>query len=491
MDFDPFEALQLKPCGDKEQIKKAYYRLALKLHPDKLEPDKPKDWGPFRRIKKAYDFLWEMGAKALAEFVLNFAAQKEHWELTRHLIIAAQNGRMNEARRLLKRGADPRETGTVTVDGQMINKVTAFRVAAFKGHLEMCKLLVSHGKANDVDQQDNKWMVCAACYGGHLDIVKHFFGTGIDNCWRLALAAASFHGRDEVLRHLLSEEKASAERSSNKGKSSSSASSKSRRETAADGMPQNTKQQIRAEKVFQFSGFVDAKRWRSNIKADILNRLLNVDAPQLNCPNPLIVAALNGHLKAVEILLENKAKYLREMFEMTIDGNATMTSLWVATAAGHSTVIRRLLKMKGTDPNKGAKLTIDGKAITDLSPLCIVTSKRICELLIKNGANVDQQMGNGQTPLFCACIRGNFEIVKCLVVNGADINAVDKLGRTPLMAAAFHGHAGLVRYLLEKGARIDLATNAGGSTARDFADQSGNGEVAKMLREAGRQRTTA
>uniref|UniRef100_A0A183CND1 ANK_REP_REGION domain-containing protein n=1 Tax=Globodera pallida TaxID=36090 RepID=A0A183CND1_GLOPA len=127
-------------------------------------------------------------------------------------------------------------------------------------------------------------------------------------------------------------------------------------------MPQNTNQ-VRAEKVFQCSGFVDAKRCRSNIKADILNRLLNVDAPHLNCPNPLIVAALNGHLKTVEILLENKLEYLREMFEMTIDGNATMTSLWIATAAGHSTVVRRLLKVKGTDPNKGAKLTIDGKAI--------------------------------------------------------------------------------------------------------------------------------
>uniref|UniRef100_A0A183CKM8 ANK_REP_REGION domain-containing protein n=1 Tax=Globodera pallida TaxID=36090 RepID=A0A183CKM8_GLOPA len=98
----------------------------------------------------------------------------------------------------------------------MINKVTPFRIAAFKGHLEMCQLLVAHGKANNVDQ-DNKWMVCAACYGGHLDIVKHFFGTGIDNCGRLALAAASFHGRDDVLRHLLSEEKASGGKSSDKG----------------------------------------------------------------------------------------------------------------------------------------------------------------------------------------------------------------------------------------------------------------------------------
>uniref|UniRef100_A0A183BQR6 J domain-containing protein n=1 Tax=Globodera pallida TaxID=36090 RepID=A0A183BQR6_GLOPA len=379
MDFDPFEVLELKPCGDKAQIKKAYYRLALKLHPDKLEPDKPKDSRPFRRMKKAYDFLWEMGTKALAEFVLNFAAQKEHRELARRLIIAAQNGRMNEARRLLKRGADPRETGTVTVDGQMINKVTSFRIAAFKGHLEMCKLLVAHGTANDVDQ-DNKWIVCAACYGGHLDIVKHFFGTGIDNCWRLALAAASFHGRDDVLWHLLSEEKASCRQSSEKKEEKASAGRSSDKEGKASAGRSS-----------------DKERRKRNPSRNSL----------MGCPKILIKFG-----------------------------------------------------PKRSSNVRGAKLTIDGKAITGLSPLCIVTSKRICEHLIKNGANVDKKMGNRQTPLFCACIRGNFEIVKCLVENGADINAVDKLGRTPLMAAAFHGHAGLVRYLLKRGARIDLATNA-------------------------------
>uniref|UniRef100_A0A914HSN2 Ankyrin repeat domain-containing protein n=1 Tax=Globodera rostochiensis TaxID=31243 RepID=A0A914HSN2_GLORO len=218
-----------------------------------------------------------------------------------------------------------------------------------------------------------------------------------------------------------------------------------------------------AEMVFQFSEFFGAERWRSTIKAGILENVL---------------AALNGHLKAVEILLENKAEYLRATFEMTNGGKTTR----------HLEVVRRLLKVKGTDPNEGAKLTIDGKEITGLSPLCIVTSESICNLLIENNANVNHQMGNGQTPLFCACIRGNLEIVKCLFVNGADINAVDKLGRTPLMAAAFHGRAGLVRYLLEKGARIDLATTEGGRTAQNFADQSGNREISKMLREAA-QRT--
>uniref|UniRef100_A0A183CRI1 ANK_REP_REGION domain-containing protein n=1 Tax=Globodera pallida TaxID=36090 RepID=A0A183CRI1_GLOPA len=45
-----------------------------------------------------------------------------------------------------------------------------------------------------------------------------------------------------------------------------------------------------------------------------------------------------------------------------------------------------------------------------LSPLCIVTTKTICDLLIENGAEVDHQTSNGQTPMFCACIRGNLEI---------------------------------------------------------------------------------
>uniref|UniRef100_A0A183BTU2 G_PROTEIN_RECEP_F1_2 domain-containing protein n=1 Tax=Globodera pallida TaxID=36090 RepID=A0A183BTU2_GLOPA len=232
-----------------------------------------------------------------------------------------------------------------------------------------------------------------------------------------------------------------------------------------------------AEMVFQFSEFFDVERWRSTIKAGILEGVLSAKVSQSNCANPLFAAALNGHLKAVEILLENKAEYLRETLEITNGGKTTR----------HLEVVRRLLKMKGTDPNEGAKLRIAGKAITGLSPLCIVTSESICNLLIENKANVNQQMGNGQTPLFCACIRGNLEIVKCLFANGAEVNAVDKLGRTPLMAAAFHGHAGLVRYLLEKGARIDLATNEGGRTAQNFA-KSENGEIAKMLREAA-QRT--
>uniref|UniRef100_A0A914HTL2 J domain-containing protein n=1 Tax=Globodera rostochiensis TaxID=31243 RepID=A0A914HTL2_GLORO len=291
MDFDPFEVLELNPCGDIQRIKTAFHQLSRRTHPDmaaRSEQNILGDPDNFSRIKKAYDFLRAMDAKALAEYAfiklaqsddaaqmrsmlrtLHLDADKLKRLLSAGLFNAAKNGHVRMARLLLKRGADPRETGTVMVDGQMINKVTPLRIAAFNGHLEMCKLLVAHGKANvnqlltricgffgwSPSDQDIKQMVCAACHAGHLDIVKHF-GTGIDCCGLLAFIAASFNGRDDALRHLLSEEKASAERkrkasaerkrktsarrnsdggrssSSSSGGSTSSSSSKSWRESA-------------------------------------------------------------------------------------------------------------------------------------------------------------------------------------------------------------------------------------------------------------------
>uniref|UniRef100_A0A914HV03 J domain-containing protein n=1 Tax=Globodera rostochiensis TaxID=31243 RepID=A0A914HV03_GLORO len=230
MDFDPFEALRLEPCTDKAKIKKKYRQLAKKFHPDKTGSDDSE----FKRINKAYKSLLEMDdANTLAEYVVGtfyvlaqcVGGKSFFGGPAKVGLIAAQNGHIKVARRLLKRGADPRRTGTVMVDGQMINKVTPLRIAAFKGHLKMCKLLVAHGTANDIDQDTKRMLICATCYGGgHLGIVKHF-GTGINYCERLALTAASFHGRGDIVRHLLSEGKASAGQSSDKSNSSSSSSS--------------------------------------------------------------------------------------------------------------------------------------------------------------------------------------------------------------------------------------------------------------------------
>ena len=52
----------------------------------------------------------------------------------------------------------------------------------------------------------------------------------------------------------------------------------------------------------------------------------------------------------------------------------------------------------------------------------------IAELLIRYGAEIDQQHGNGGTALMFAAMFGRNELVKLLVDNGADIHLVEKNG---------------------------------------------------------------
>ncbi len=54
------------------------------------------------------------------------------------------------------------------------------------------------------------------------------------------------------------------------------------------------------------------------------------------------------------------------------------------------------------------------------------------ELLVYDGADINEEYNGGYTPLFWACIRGHVEIVKYLVDKGANTKIKDASGKTPL-----------------------------------------------------------
>ena len=56
IDFDPYEVLGLSLGATSKQIKTAYRKLALVLHPDKAD-DKKKAEEAFHKLQAAYDFL--------------------------------------------------------------------------------------------------------------------------------------------------------------------------------------------------------------------------------------------------------------------------------------------------------------------------------------------------------------------------------------------------------------------------------------------------
>ena len=158
---------------------------------------------------------------------------------------------------------------------------------------------------------------------------------------------------------------------------------------------------------------------------------------------PLIIAARNGHLNSVKILLgyeaDIEARGTLKIRDEVVEG---CTPLWAAAATGHLDVVK---------------------------------------LLIERNADVDGRTSRSGTPLRAAAHEGHLDVVRCLVESGADVNARNDCESTPLMAACYWGHLSVVTYLIDKGAFMDLQYKDAGNTALHDAAKRGYLEMVSQL----------
>ena len=158
---------------------------------------------------------------------------------------------------------------------------------------------------------------------------------------------------------------------------------------------------------------------------------------------PLIVAAHNGHLNSVKILLKYGADIeTRGTLKIGDEVITGCTPLWAAAASGHLDVVK---------------------------------------LLIGRNADVDGGTQTGSTPLRAAAYVGHLDIVRCLVESGADVNARkydDK--STLLIGACYCGHLSVAAYLIDKGAIMDLQDKEGNTALHDAA-RRGHLEIVSQL----------
>lgn len=90
-----------------------------------------------------------------------------------------------------------------------------------------------------------------------------------------------------------------------------------------------------------------------------------------------------------------------------------------------------------------------------------------------------------ESPVADAAQLGDLEAVRTLLQQGADPNAAQSDGLTGLHWAALNDKLGIVEILLYAGATVSPITRVGGYTPLHLASQSGHGEVARALLEAG------
>jgi ankyrin repeat protein len=107
--------------------------------------------------------------------------------------------------------------------------------------------------------------------------------------------------------------------------------------------------------------------------------------------------------------------------------------------------------------------------------------------LIEQGANVNFQSGNGDTPLHRAASKGRSEFCDLLISAGADVMPLNKSGATPLHKAALAEHnANLVcAALVKAGASARIANSRGATPLHIAASLGQESHAVTVLIEAG------
>lgn len=103
------------------------------------------------------------------------------------------------------------------------------------------------------------------------------------------------------------------------------------------------------------------------------------------------------------------------------------------------------------------------QTLRNIKTFYLKRSQDLLQLLIDNGANVNQETPRG-TPLMSASTSDlNLPLVELLLKADAEVNQKDRNGRTALFYAAAFGCDNIATLLLKAGANIQIVDNEGHS----------------------------
>jgi ankyrin repeat protein len=183
------------------------------------------------------------------------------------------------------------------------------------------------------------------------------------------------------------------------------------------------------------------------VSSALLSLLLLVEPPLVNAKQELAEAARIGDMDTVEQLLAGGG-----------DPNDTGTFAtpvlhWVVHYGELATAIRLL--EAGADPNLRNADTL----LTPLSLALDGTYPAMVKVLLEHGANPNDKLADGDTPLMLTARTGITEFTQLLLEHGAEPDARhEEFGYSALMLAANAGDLAAVKLLLASGADPAAAT---------------------------------
>jgi ankyrin repeat protein len=256
----------------------------------------------------------------------------------------------------------------------------------------------------------------------------------------------------------------------------------------------------------------------SRIVAYLLKKGANPNIQDKKGATPLLLAAQNGDLPTIKVLVLNGARVNEQ-------GNSTTqhegkTALMQASLGGYTDIVAYLIE-KGANPNLK-----DKNGITPLYCAAQGGNLEVLKLLTSAGAQrnvpvttrlkfednpevlklIGNEAGNAAqnnqvaalkylletgseisrdiSPLIFAAQNGHTAVIELLLQFGADVNTQHRdIKITALHMAAENGHKKIVKLLLKKGANPSLES-ASGKTPDHYAELNGFTEIAYLLRGA-------
>ncbi|XP_038105893.1 uncharacterized protein LOC6033723 isoform X2 [Culex quinquefasciatus] len=214
---------------------------------------------------------------------------------------------------------------------------------------------------------------------------------------------------------------------------------------------------------------------------------IDLEIEDLNGQTALNIAARNGHIEIVKLLLQDRQPLNDGTGRFRkIDVNHADRDGWTplrsASWGGHTDVVKLLIESGSCAIDRADK---EGR--TALRAAAWSGNEDIVKILIEAGANVNSIDKQGRTSLIAASYMGHYDIVEILLESGADVNHTDLDGRNALCVAALCGSSGyskVISTLLEYGANTDQTDNEGMSPLL-VSSFEGNSEICELLLENG------
>ena len=203
------------------------------------------------------------------------------------------------------------------------------------------------------------------------------------------------------------------------------------------------------------------------------------------CVTQVYQAARDGSSNLTDLLKRLKPEQRKTALETkTKDGSHFVTPLIIAAHNGHLNSVKILLGY-GADIEARGTLKIGDQVAEGCTPLWAAVVNGfldVVKFLIEQNADVDSRTSMGGTPLRAAAYTGHLDLVRCLVESGADVNTRNYSEEsTPLMVACYRGHLSVVTYLIDKGAFMDLQYKDAGNTVLHDAVKRGYLEMVSQL----------